>query len=48
MKRAAGNIDTTPSKKTYFSIIADYSLRTGICEPVDNAIDQWCAVLKRT
>jgi hypothetical protein len=41
MKRTAGNIDATPSKKIYSSIIADYSLRTGICELVDNAIDQW-------
>src|SRR5260221_204570 len=41
MKRNAGHIDATPSKRIYSSIIADYSLRTGICELVDNAIDQW-------
>jgi hypothetical protein len=41
MKRTAGNIDATPSKNIYSPIIADYSLGLGICELVDNAIDQW-------
>ena len=41
MKRAAGNTDATPSKTIYSFIIADYRLRTGICELVDNAIDSW-------
>jgi Histidine kinase-, DNA gyrase B-, and HSP90-like ATPase len=41
MKKAAGSVDATPSKRLFRSIIADYDLRTGICELVDNAIDQW-------
>jgi hypothetical protein len=41
VKRDAGTIDATPSKRIYSSIIADYSLNTGICELVDNSIDQW-------
>lgn len=41
MKQKIGQIDATPSKRVYSSIIADYSLSTGICELVDNAIDQW-------
>jgi len=34
-------LDATPSKDIYRSIVADYSLETGICELVDNAIDVW-------
>lgn len=41
MKKAAGIIDATPSKRLFRSIIADYNLRTGLCELVDNALDQW-------
>ena len=34
-------LDATPSKEIYRSIIADYSFNTGICELIDNAIDVW-------
>lgn len=34
-------LDATPTKEIYRSIIADYSLNAGICELVDNAIDVW-------
>ncbi len=34
-------LDATPSKDIYRSIIADYSLETGICELIDNAVDVW-------
>ena len=34
-------IDGTPVKRIILSIISDYDLKTGICELVDNAIDQW-------
>ncbi len=32
-------IDATPNKRIYRSIIADYDLKTAICELVDNALD---------
>jgi len=41
MLREVGSLDATPSKGMYRSIIADYNLRTGVCELVDNAVDQW-------
>ncbi|HEV2691954.1 MAG TPA: ATP-binding protein [Verrucomicrobiae bacterium] len=34
-------LDATPTKEIYRSIIADYSLNAGICELVDNALDVW-------
>src|SRR5260370_30390446 len=34
-------IDGTPVKRMILSIIRDYNLKTGLCELVDNAIDQW-------
>jgi hypothetical protein len=34
-------VDGTPDKRVYWSIIADYGLRTGLCELVDNALDLW-------
>lgn len=34
-------IDGTPVKRMILSIISDYDLKTGICELVDNALDQW-------
>lgn len=36
-------IDGTPVKRMILSIISDYDLRTGLCELVDNALDQWAA-----
>jgi hypothetical protein len=35
------DVVATPSKRIYHSIIADYHLDTAICELVDNAIDNW-------
>lgn len=40
-KREIDLIDGTPDKRVFWSIIADYGLRTGICELIDNAIDLW-------
>lgn len=34
-------IDGTPVKRTFWSIISDYDLRTGVCELIDNALDIW-------
>ena len=34
-------VDGTPEKRVFLSIIADYDLKTGLCEPVDNALDLW-------
>lgn len=34
-------IDGTPDKRVFWSIVADYGLRTSLCELVDNAIDLW-------
>lgn len=42
-KREAGLLDGTPEKRLYWSIISDYGIKTGICELIDNAIDQWMA-----
>lgn len=41
MKKSAGQIEATPSKRLYFSIIADYDLNRAICELIDNALDIW-------
>ena len=41
MKQFLGNLDATPTKRLYQSIIADYDLGKAICELVDNAIDIW-------
>jgi hypothetical protein len=34
-------IDGTPVKRMILSIISDYDLKTGLCELIDNALDQW-------
>jgi len=34
-------LDASPTKEIYRSIIADYSLNAGVCELVDNALDVW-------
>ena len=36
-------VDGTPEKRLFRSIIADYGLRTSLCELIDNAIDHWMA-----
>lgn len=41
MKRQVAILDATPSKRIYSSLVADYGLRNGLCELVDNAIDTW-------
>lgn len=41
MNPPSRQIDATPSKRLYRSIIADYGLSTAICELIDNAIDAW-------
>jgi hypothetical protein len=35
------DVEATPSKRIYHSIIADYHLDTALCELIDNAIDNW-------
>jgi hypothetical protein len=35
------DIDGTPAKRLFLSIISDYDLQTGLCELIDNAIDMW-------
>jgi hypothetical protein len=46
MNSATFQIDATPSKRIYRSIIADYGLETAICELIDNAIDAWSSSRK--
>ncbi|MDB5341987.1 MAG: molecular chaperone of family [Schlesneria sp.] len=46
MSQSLRQIDATPSKRTYRSIIADYGLETAICELIDNAIDSWISPRK--
>ena len=41
MKNFIKKIEANPSKRIYYSIIADYVLNKSICELVDNAIDLW-------
>ncbi|WNV10437.1 ATP-binding protein [Tardiphaga sp. 709] len=41
-------IDGTPEKRLFLSIISDYDLKTGLCELVDNAIDFWISNDKST
>lgn len=41
MKNQLIEIDATPSKRIYMSIIADYHLTIALCELIDNAIDSW-------
>ena len=41
IKTEVGPIDGTPDKRVFWSIVADYGLRTGLCELIDNAIDLW-------
>ncbi|TCZ74060.1 ATP-binding protein [Flaviaesturariibacter aridisoli] len=41
MKKKIADLDGTPSKRTYLSIISDYHLKSSLCELIDNAIDNW-------
>jgi len=41
MKNVIDRLDTTPSKRLFLSIIADYDLNRSICELVDNVLDVW-------
>lgn len=41
MKNYIKDIEALPSKRIYLSIIADYHLKTALCELIDNAIDSW-------
>jgi len=41
MKRQTNIVDGTPNKRLFWSIISDYSLKTSICELIDNALDIW-------
>ncbi len=41
MKTEVDQVDATPSKRLFLSIIADYDLNRSICELIDNALDLW-------
>jgi hypothetical protein len=41
MKREFKTVNGTPNKRLFWSIISDYSLKTSICELIDNALDLW-------
>lgn len=41
MSFAVFQVDATPVKRLFMSIIADYDFKTSICELIDNAIDHW-------
>lgn len=40
-KKEIGEVDGTPEKRLFLSIISDYDLKTGLCELIDNALDLW-------
>lgn len=40
-KHHAGDLDGTPNKRLYWSIINDYDTVTALCELIDNALDIW-------
>ena len=41
VKQRVDRISALPSKKVFYSIIADYTLEKAICELVDNTVDAW-------
>jgi Histidine kinase-, DNA gyrase B-, and HSP90-like ATPase len=41
VKKEIGTVDATPTKRIFYSIIADYDLNRSICELVDNGLDVW-------
>jgi sensor histidine kinase regulating citrate/malate metabolism len=48
MKREIKLVDGTPNKRLFWSIISDYTLKTSICELIDNALDMWLKSGKAT
>src|SRR2546428_12934014 len=48
MKRFLKDIEPVPSKRIFYSIIADYDLSRATCELIDNALDQWVKGGKRS
>ena len=41
MKRESKLVDGTPNKRLFWSIMSDYTLKTAVCELIDNALDIW-------
>ncbi len=41
MKKKIDDIDASPSKRIYLSIISDYHTVIALCELIDNVIDNW-------
>lgn len=41
MKQRVDTISALPSKRVFYSIIADYTLEKAICELIDNVVDAW-------
>lgn len=41
MKEQIDRLDATPTKRIYYSIIADYDLNRSVCELIDNGLDVW-------
>ncbi|NOW96128.1 ATP-binding protein [Mucilaginibacter sp. SG564] len=41
MKQKIKDVEASPSKRIYHSIIADYHLDIALCELIDNALDNW-------
>lgn len=41
MKREIKIVNGTPNKRLFWSIMSDYTLKTSICELIDNALDMW-------
>jgi hypothetical protein len=46
MKKEIAKLNATPSKRIFYSIIADYDLNRSICELVDNGLDVWVRAKK--
>jgi hypothetical protein len=40
-KREVGQLNGTPDKRLFWSIISDYDTVTALCELIDNAVDLW-------
>lgn len=48
MKRESKLVDGTPNKRLFWSIMSDYTLKTAVCELIDNALDIWLKNEKET
>jgi hypothetical protein len=46
VRKEVGTVNATPSKRIFYSIIADYDLNRSICELVDNGLDVWVRAKK--